>query len=122
MTCSPTTGSIRVFGAVPASSTTQLERVGFVAQDTPVYAGFSVHDHLRYGKHVNPKWDDDLAKRGINLGLDLRQRAAGRGEQRNSPSRSPSQNAPDLLLTSRGELDSARHRCTSVDEAVELTR
>ncbi len=73
---SPTTGSVRVFGAVPASSATQLERVGFVAQDTPVYAGFSVRDHLRYGKHVNPKWDDDLAKRRIDdLGLDLRQRA-----------------------------------------------
>jgi ABC-2 type transport system ATP-binding protein len=73
---SPTTGSVRVFGAPPASSPTQLERVGFVAQDTPVYSGFSVRDHLRYGKHVNPKWDSDLASRRIDdLGLDLGQRA-----------------------------------------------
>jgi ABC-2 type transport system ATP-binding protein len=73
---SPTTGSVRVLGAPPASSPTQLERVGFVAQDTPVYSGFSVRDHLRYGKHVNPKWDDELASRRIEqLGLDLAQRA-----------------------------------------------
>jgi ABC-2 type transport system ATP-binding protein len=72
----PTSGSVRVFGEPPASSTTQLERVGFVAQDTPVYSSFSVHDHLRYGKHVNPKWDDELARRRVDeLGLDPRQRA-----------------------------------------------
>jgi ABC-2 type transport system ATP-binding protein len=73
---SPTSGSVRVFDSPPASPSTQLERVGFVAQDTPVYSGFSVHDHLRYGKHVNPKWDDQLARRRVEqLGLDLRQRA-----------------------------------------------
>jgi ABC-2 type transport system ATP-binding protein len=73
---SPTTGSVRVFGAPPASSPTQLARVGFVAQDTPVYSGFSIRDHLRYGKHVNLKWDDELANRRIEqLGLDLKQRA-----------------------------------------------
>jgi ABC-2 type transport system ATP-binding protein len=73
---SPTNGSIRVLGAPPASTPTQLERVGFVAQDTPVYAGFTVHDHLRYGKHVNPRWDDGLALQRVDqLGLDLKQRA-----------------------------------------------
>jgi ABC-2 type transport system ATP-binding protein len=73
---SPTSGSVRVFDASPASSSTQLERVGFVAQDTPVYSGFSVRDHLRYGQHVNPKWDNELARRRIEqLGLDLGQRA-----------------------------------------------
>jgi ABC-2 type transport system ATP-binding protein len=73
---SPTAGSVRVFGAPPASTLSQLERVGFVAQDTPVYSGFTIRDHLRYGKHVNPKWDDQLARRRIEqLGLDLKQRA-----------------------------------------------
>jgi ABC-2 type transport system ATP-binding protein len=73
---SPTTGSVRVFGAPPASSPTQRQRVGFVAQDTPVYAGLSVRDHLRYGEHVNPHWDAQLATRRIDqLGLDLKQRA-----------------------------------------------
>ena len=73
---SPTSGSVRVFDSPPASSSAQLERVGFVAQDTPVYSGFSVRDHLRYGHHVNPKWDDKLARRRVEqLGLDLGQRA-----------------------------------------------
>jgi ABC-2 type transport system ATP-binding protein len=73
---SATSGSVRIFGEPPASSPSQLERVGFVAQDTPVYSGFSVRDHLRYGKHVNPKWDDELAHRRIEqLGLNLAQRA-----------------------------------------------
>jgi ABC-2 type transport system ATP-binding protein len=73
---SPTSGAVRVFDSPPASSQTQLERVGFVAQDTPVYSALSVRDHLRYGKHTNAKWDDELARRRIEqLGLDLAQRA-----------------------------------------------
>lgn len=73
---SPTTGSVRVLGDPPASNPTQLGRVGFVAQDTPVYSGFSVRDHLRYGRHANPTWDDELARRRVDeLGLDLAQRA-----------------------------------------------
>jgi ABC-2 type transport system ATP-binding protein len=73
---SPTSGSVRIFDAPPASTQTQRERVGFVAQDTPVYSGLSVREHLRYGKHVNPKWDDELARRRIEqLGLNLSQRA-----------------------------------------------
>jgi ABC-2 type transport system ATP-binding protein len=69
-------GSVRVLGEPPASNPTQLGRVGFVAQDTPVYSGFSVNDHLRYGKHANPTWDDELARRRIDqLGLDFTQRA-----------------------------------------------
>jgi ABC-2 type transport system ATP-binding protein len=73
---SPTSGSVRVLGEPPASSPTQLERVGFVAQDTPVYSSFSVRDHLRYGEHVNPRWDGELARRRVDqLGLDPDQRA-----------------------------------------------
>jgi ABC-2 type transport system ATP-binding protein len=37
----PTTGTIEVLGGRPAGSRSQLARVGFVAQDTPVYAGLS---------------------------------------------------------------------------------
>ncbi len=73
---SPSEGSIRVLGEPPASNPTQLGRVGFVAQDTPLYSAFSVNDHLRFGKHTNLTWDDDLARRRIDqLGLDLAQRA-----------------------------------------------
>jgi ABC-2 type transport system ATP-binding protein len=47
--------------------------VGFVAQDTPTYAGLSINKHLRMGAWLNPTWDGDLAKRRIEqLGLDPR--------------------------------------------------
>ena len=72
----PTTGTIEVLGGVPASSPAQLARVGFVAQDTPTYAGLSVADHLRLGAHMNPGWDAALARERIGrLGLDPAQRA-----------------------------------------------
>jgi ABC-2 type transport system ATP-binding protein len=57
----PTAGTIEVVGSQPAASAAQLARVGFVAQDTPTYAAFSVADHLRLGAHLNPGWDAKLA-------------------------------------------------------------
>jgi ABC-2 type transport system ATP-binding protein len=72
----PTEGSIEVLGGEPASSAAQLPRVGFVAQDTPTYASLSVADHLRFGAHMNPGWDAELAERRIaQLDLDPAQKA-----------------------------------------------
>src|SRR5260370_20510688 len=80
----PTTGTITVLGERPASRPAQLARVGFVAQDTPVYRRLSVASHLRAGAWLNPRCDADLASRRIEqLGLDPRQRAGSlSGEQR----------------------------------------
>jgi ABC-2 type transport system ATP-binding protein len=73
----PACGTISVLGQDPAAGPEQLARVGFVAQDTPVYARMSVAGHLRLGAWLNPGWDDELARRRIaQLGLDPRQRAA----------------------------------------------
>src|SRR6202011_3408587 len=72
----PTSGSIAVFGAPPATDSAQLGRVGFVAQDAPTYSRLSVADHLRLGAHMNPGWDASLARRRIQqLDLDMDQRA-----------------------------------------------
>jgi ABC-2 type transport system ATP-binding protein len=72
----PTRGTITVLGQRPAAGPAQLARVGFVAQDTAVYARLAVADHLRLGAWLNPGWDDDLAQRRIaQVGLDPRQRA-----------------------------------------------
>ena len=72
----PTTGSIAVLGSKPASGPEQLAKVGYVAQDTPTYAGLSVEDHLRFGAHMNPGWDAALAhKRMSQLGIDPKQKA-----------------------------------------------
>lgn len=75
-TLRPTTGTIEVLGGRPASGVDQLAKVGFVAQDTPTYAGLSVTDHLRFGARLNPRWDAELAQQRIAaLGLDPAQKA-----------------------------------------------
>jgi len=72
----PTVGTIEVCGGRPAADAEQLAKVGFVAQDTPTYAGLTVADHLRLGAHLNPRWDDASARRRIErLRLDPRQKA-----------------------------------------------
>lgn len=72
----PTRGSITVLGGHPGDGPAQLEKVGFVAQDTPAYAGLSVGQHLLMGAYLNANWDQELAKGRIGqLGLDLRQKA-----------------------------------------------
>jgi ABC-2 type transport system ATP-binding protein len=72
----PDSGTISVLGERPAGTPAQLARVGFVAQDAPVYAGLSVVGHLRMGAWLNQGWDTEFAKRRISdLGLNLRQRA-----------------------------------------------
>ncbi|WP_433042706.1 ABC transporter ATP-binding protein [Dactylosporangium sp. CS-033363] len=69
----PTGGTLDVLGGRPAE---RLPRIGFVAQDTPLYSGLSVADHLRMGAHLNPGWDDDLARhRTAKAGLGPRQKA-----------------------------------------------
>jgi ABC-2 type transport system ATP-binding protein len=73
---SPSSGSLSVLGKVPGGTPEQLAQVGFVAQDTPTYAGLSVGDHLRLGARMNPHWDAELADRRVTeLGLDPGQRA-----------------------------------------------
>ena len=95
----PTCGTISVLGEDPAAGPAQLARVGFVAQDTPVYARMPVADHLRLGAWLNPAWDGELARRRIaQVGLDPRQRAGSlSGGQR-------AQLALTLALAKRPEL------------------
>ena len=44
-----------MLGARPTGRDAQRAKVGFVGQDTPTYAGFSVADHLRLGAGLNPR-------------------------------------------------------------------
>jgi ABC-2 type transport system ATP-binding protein len=72
----PTAGTVTVLGRPPAVDPAQLARVGFVAQDTPTYARLSIEDHLRFGRQMNPGWDDAEARQRIaELDLDLDQTA-----------------------------------------------
>jgi ABC-2 type transport system ATP-binding protein len=72
----PTTGTIEVCGGRPASGPDQLAKVGYVAQDTPTYAGLTVAEHLRLGARLNPRWDAAVARSRLErLDLDPAQRA-----------------------------------------------
>ncbi|NUR90159.1 MAG: ABC transporter ATP-binding protein, partial [Nonomuraea sp.] len=72
----PTEGAITVLGGRPAEGPAQLAKVGFVAQDTPVYAHLSVADHLALGARLNPRWDAAMAaERLARLGLPPKQKA-----------------------------------------------
>jgi ABC-2 type transport system ATP-binding protein len=72
----PSAGTVSVLGGGAGDGPDQLARVGFLAQDAPMYATLSVGDHLRLGKHLNDRWDDVAAWQRIDdLGLDATQRA-----------------------------------------------
>jgi len=72
----PTTGAVRVLGAPPPARPAELAKVGFLAQDAPVYAGLTVAEHLTLGARLNPGWDAEFARGRIDwLGLDPGQKA-----------------------------------------------
>ena len=67
-----------MLGSPPGANAAHLARVGFVAQDAPVYASFNVADHRRMGARLNPSWDQSLTERRIaQVGLNPAQKAGG---------------------------------------------
>lgn len=53
----PTTGTLRLLDTDVSDRAKLLNRVGFVAQDVPLYRGFSVVDTLEVGRRLNRRWD-----------------------------------------------------------------
>jgi ABC-2 type transport system ATP-binding protein len=72
----PSAGSVRVLGLDPhANAAEALPRVGFLAQEHPLYGGFTVEEMLRVGRELNPHWDDDAARARIaELDLPLKKK------------------------------------------------
>jgi ABC-2 type transport system ATP-binding protein len=70
---SPTTGTVEVFGWSPATHPlVVLSRVGFVAQDRPLYGRFTVAEMLEFGRRLNPRFDASMARERVGrLGLPL---------------------------------------------------
>jgi ABC-2 type transport system ATP-binding protein len=96
----PSAGEVRVLGASPQrDAAAVLPRVGFVAQEHPLYRGFTVAETLRLGRELNPGWDEDAARARIKtLGLPLRKKVGAlSGGQR-------AQVALTLALAKRPEL------------------
>ncbi|MEV4509186.1 ABC transporter ATP-binding protein [Dactylosporangium sp. NPDC049525] len=61
----PTAGTVEVLGRRPGADRRHLARVGFVAQDAPVYPTLTVAEHLRLGARLNPGWDAGYAERRV---------------------------------------------------------
>jgi ABC-2 type transport system ATP-binding protein len=96
----PSAGEVRVLGKSPQCDAREvLPRVGFVAQEHPLYRGFTIAEILRLGRELNPSWDDDAARARIkDLGLPLRKKVGAlSGGQR-------AQVALTLALAKRPEL------------------
>lgn len=96
----PSAGSVRVLGLDPqADAAEALPRVGFLAQEHPLYAGFTVEEMLRVGRELNPGWDEEAARvRVAGIGLPLRKKVRSlSGGQR-------AQVALTLALAKRPEL------------------
>ncbi|HEY2542090.1 MAG TPA: ABC transporter ATP-binding protein [Gaiellaceae bacterium] len=72
----PTTGSVRVLDCSPrADAQAMLPRIGFVAQEHPLYRGLTVRETLDLGRQLNPGWDEALASERIErVGLAARQK------------------------------------------------
>jgi ABC-2 type transport system ATP-binding protein len=59
----PTTGEMRILDTdATRRDAALLARIGFVAQDTPLYRSFSVADMLQFGRRMNPAFDEDAAR------------------------------------------------------------
>src|SRR5712691_9679531 len=98
----PTAGEVQVFGLSPLRQPSEaLPRLGFVAQDTPLYKGFTVADLLTLGRKLNPGFDDALAlARMQKLGIPLERRAGklSGGQQAQVALVLALAKRPDLLL------------------------
>jgi ABC-2 type transport system ATP-binding protein len=72
----PSAGDVRVLGCSPTrDAAVLLPRVGFLAQEHPLYKGFTIAETLKLGRKLNPGWDEGLAQERIErLGLPLAQK------------------------------------------------
>ncbi|OLF13827.1 ABC transporter ATP-binding protein [Actinophytocola xinjiangensis] len=94
----PTAGTVRVLGS-PAGH--ERGRVAFLAQDKPLYETFTVADMLRFGRRMNPVWDDGFARArlaGLDIPLDHRTGRLSGGQQAQVALTVALAKRPDLLL------------------------
>jgi ABC-2 type transport system ATP-binding protein len=72
----PTEGTVEVFGQSPRrDARTVLPRLGFVAQEHPLYRNLTIAETFKLGRKLNPHWDDGVALARVErLGLNQRQK------------------------------------------------
>ena len=97
----PTEGEVAVFGQAPSQEPRALARVGFVAQDAPLYRSLTVEDTLEAGRRLNPRWDVGVARAHVDrLELPARERvgALSGGQRAQLALALALAKRPDLLL------------------------
>jgi len=97
----PTSGRIEIFGSPPRRNRSVLERVGFVAQDTPLYPSFKVGEMLTLGRRLNRRWDGQWAEdrlRGLGIPLGKRVGALSGGQRAQVALTLALAKRPNLLL------------------------
>jgi ABC-2 type transport system ATP-binding protein len=96
----PTTGALSVLGRSPRIQTVDaLSRTAYLDQDRPLYKDFRVGEMLRFGRKLNPRWDDARARRHLD---ELRISLSSRIEKLSGGQRA--QVAVALCLAKRPEL------------------
>ena len=99
----PTEGQVSVFGEAARAGTAEtLARVGYVAQDHPLYRDFTVADMFHWGRAMNPSWDQELAAARVDaLGIPLKRkikRLSGGQQAQVSLTMALAKRAPLLVL------------------------
>ena len=99
----PTEGEVSIFGeASRAYHAATLARVGYVAQDHPLYRDFSVADMFHLGRAMNPAWDQGLAQERVDaLGIPVKRKVkqlSGGQRARVSLTMALAKRAPLLVL------------------------
>ncbi len=81
----PTGGQVAVFGERSrAQDAATLARVSYLAQDHPLYRGFTVADMFRFGRSLNPSWDQAQAEArmtALDIPLNRKIKSLSGGQQ-----------------------------------------
>jgi ABC-2 type transport system ATP-binding protein len=97
----PSSGSISVLGDAPANNPDLLARVGFLAQDAPLYPSFRVEEILALGAHLNRRWDDAFVRTRLDrlaIPIDRRVGALSGGQRSQVALALAIGKRPELLL------------------------
>ena len=124
----PSVGVVRVFGSPRPDARSLLPRVGFVAQEDPHYRGFGAAEMLRFGRKLNPSWQEVCpwsAWSGSICPSGRRERSSRAGNRSRLRSRSRSPNGRSLLGTRRARRlarSAGSARAPPVDDGAALPR
>ena len=58
---SPSDGSATVLNQSPSQKPEYISKIGYLAQEIPMYARLNAKEHIVMGQHLNDNWDSELA-------------------------------------------------------------